>query len=45
LHTTFRSQYAGELSLAEALQPDKIAQYGSRSTGGKFLLNPQKGLG
>jgi NADPH2:quinone reductase len=45
LHTTFRSHYAGELSLAEALQLDKIALYGSRSTGGKFLLNPQMGLG
>jgi len=27
------------------LHLDKIAQYGPRSTGGKFLLNPQKGLG
>ena len=44
LRTTFRSHYAGELSLAEMLQPEKIALYGARHTGAKFLLNPQKGL-
>jgi NADPH2:quinone reductase len=44
LKTTFRSHYAGELSLAEALQLQHIAQYGPRSTGGKFLINPNKGL-
>ena len=42
LKTTFRSHYAEEISLIEALQLAKIAQYGPRSTGGKFLLNPQK---
>ncbi|EHR72100.1 Zn-dependent oxidoreductase, NADPH:quinone reductase [Burkholderiales bacterium JOSHI_001] len=45
LKTTFKSHYAREISFAEALRLDMIAQYGSRSTGGKFLLNPQKGLG
>jgi NADPH2:quinone reductase len=45
LHTTFKSHYAGELSLAEALALDKIALYGPRNTGGKYLINPQKGLG
>jgi NADPH2:quinone reductase len=45
LKTTFRSHYAEEISLIDALRLDKIAQYGPRSTGGKFLLNPQKGLG
>ena len=44
LRTTFRSHYAGELSLAEMLQPEKIALYGARHTGAKFLLNPQKGV-
>jgi NADPH2:quinone reductase len=44
LKTTFRSHYAQEISLAEALRLDKIAQYGSRRTGGKFLLNPHKAL-
>ena len=42
LKTTFRSHYAEEISLTEALQLDKIAQYGLRATGSKFLLNPQK---
>lgn len=45
LKTTFQSHYAGELSLAQALQLDKIALYGPRNTGGKYLINPQKGLG
>ena len=44
LTTTFKSHYAGELSLAEALSLERIAQYGPRSTGGKFLINPAKGL-
>jgi NADPH2:quinone reductase len=45
LKTTFKSHYAEEISLAEALRLDVIAQYGSRRTGSKFLLNPRKGLG
>ena len=44
LKTTFASHYAGELSLAEALQPDWIAVYGQRATGSKYLINPNKGL-
>jgi NADPH:quinone reductase len=44
LKTTFASHYAGELSLAEALQPDWIAVYGQRTTGAKYLINPNKGL-
>ena len=44
LTTTFKSHYAGELSLREALQLDKIALYGPRNTGGKYLINPNKGL-
>ena len=43
LTTTFKSHYAGELSLREALQLDKIARYGPRNTGGKYLINPNKG--
>ncbi|KQV83103.1 zinc-binding dehydrogenase [Rhizobacter sp. Root1221] len=42
LTTTFKSHYAGEISLAEALQPDVIAAYGRRSTGEKYLINPNK---
>ena len=45
LRTTFKSHYSGELSLAEALQPELIAAYGRRATGEKFLVNPNKGLG
>jgi len=44
LKTTFASHYAGELSLAEALQPEWIAAYGQRATGTKYLINPNKGL-
>jgi NADPH2:quinone reductase len=43
LKTTFASHYAGELSLAEALQPEWIAAYGQRATGAKYLINPDKG--
>ena len=42
--TTFASHYAQELSLAEALQPDRIAFYNQRSTGAKVLINPSKGV-
>ena len=43
LKTTFASRYAREVSLAEALQPEMIAVYGQRTTGAKFLINPNKG--
>jgi NADPH:quinone reductase len=42
LKTTFASRYAGELSLREALQLPRIAEYAKFSTGEKYLLNPQK---
>jgi len=42
LKTTFRSEYAREISLAEALQPRMIAAYGRRATGEKFLINPNR---
>ncbi|NWG53206.1 MAG: NADH oxidase [Hydrogenophilaceae bacterium] len=44
LETTFAIQYAGEISLAEALTPDVIAAYTRRATGAKYLINPSKGL-
>ena len=44
LKTTFASHYARSVSLAEALQPDAIADYGRRATGEKYLITPQKGL-
>lgn len=42
LKTTFASHYAGELSMAEALQPEWIAVYGQRATGAKYLINPHR---
>ncbi len=44
LKTTFTSHYAGELSLAEALDPKIVATYGKRATGAKYLINPGKVL-
>ena len=44
LKTTFASHYARTVSLAEALQVDAISIYGKRSTGAKYLINPNKGL-
>jgi NADPH:quinone reductase len=44
LKTTFASHYSKEISLAEALQLDTIAGYSKRSTGQKYLINPNKGL-
>ena len=40
LATTFASSYAGQLSLAGALQPAAIAQYGRMSTGSKYVIVP-----
>jgi NADPH:quinone reductase len=44
LRTTFASRYSKEVSLAQALSPDTISAYGKRATGGKYLINPNKGL-
>ena len=44
LKTTFRSHYADEISLVEALDLGQIDLYAKRTTGGKFLLNPHKGM-
>ncbi len=45
LKTTFASHYAKEISLTEALQLSEIAVYGQRSTGTKYLINPNKAAG
>jgi NADPH2:quinone reductase len=42
LDSTFASHYSKEVSLAEALQPQEIAVYGQRSTGAKYLVNPNR---
>jgi NADPH2:quinone reductase len=44
LKSTFASHYSQEISLAEALQLNTIAAYAKRSTGQKYLINPNKGL-
>jgi NADPH:quinone reductase-like Zn-dependent oxidoreductase len=44
LKTTFASHYTAEISLAEALRLDVIAQYDKRATGEKYLINPNKGI-
>jgi NADPH:quinone reductase-like Zn-dependent oxidoreductase len=44
LKTTFASHYTAEISLAEALRPDVIAAYNKKSTGEKYLINPNKGV-
>ena len=43
LKTTFASHYSAEISLTEALQPDVIAAYNKKTTGEKYLINPNKG--
>ncbi|CAN5315163.1 zinc-binding dehydrogenase [soil metagenome] len=42
LKTTFASHYSKEISLAEALSAEAIAEYNKRATGTKFLINPAK---
>jgi NADPH2:quinone reductase len=44
LKTTFASHYTAEISLLEALQPQMIAAYNKKTTGEKYLINPNKGL-
>jgi NADPH:quinone reductase-like Zn-dependent oxidoreductase len=43
LKTTFASHYTRVVSLQEALQLSNVAVYNKRSTGEKFLINPNKG--
>src|SRR5512137_1227712 len=44
LKTTFASHYTKEISLADALRLEEIAVYSKRSTGAKYLINPNKGI-
>lgn len=41
IKTTFASSYSAEVSLAGALDPVAIAEYGRQSTGSKYLVRPQ----
>ena len=40
LTATFASQYAGELSLVDALQPEAVHAYARMATGEKYLIRP-----
>ncbi|MDE0879413.1 MAG: zinc-binding dehydrogenase [Sphingomonas bacterium] len=42
LTTTFASNYTATISLAEALQPDRIIAYARRATGEKYLIDPAR---
>jgi NADPH2:quinone reductase len=44
IKTTFASRYTKVVSLAETLQLQEIAVYGRRTTGEKYLVNPNKGI-
>jgi NADPH:quinone reductase-like Zn-dependent oxidoreductase len=44
LKTTFASHYTAEIGLAEALDPKVVAAYNRKTTGEKYLINPNKGL-
>ncbi|THD58079.1 zinc-binding dehydrogenase [Phenylobacterium sp.] len=44
LTTTFASHYTAEIGLAEALDPKVAAAYNRKTTGEKYLINPNKGL-
>jgi NADPH:quinone reductase-like Zn-dependent oxidoreductase len=42
IKTTFASHYTKTISLAQALSADAIAAYNKKSTGEKYLINPNK---
>jgi NADPH:quinone reductase len=44
LKTTFASHYTRTISLMDALKPEVIEAYNRKSTGEKFLINPNLGL-
>src|SRR5438128_10458845 len=44
IKTTFASTYTKEVSLAEALRIEEIDVYSKQATGGKYLINQNKGL-
>ena len=45
LTTTFASSYTAEVSLAGALAPEAIAEYGRQATGSKYLITPNPAAG
>ena len=42
LKTTFASNYTDTIGLAEALDPEVVAQYQRKATGQKFLIDPSR---
>ncbi len=44
IRTTFASRYTKTIALAEMLGRDAVAAYNRKSTGEKYLVNPNKGL-
>lgn len=40
IRTTFASQFAGEISLQQALNPANVRDYAGMATGRKYLINP-----
>ncbi|TDI61425.1 MAG: NADH oxidase [Alphaproteobacteria bacterium] len=44
VHTTFKSTYTKEISLAEVMMADNVKAFGKMATGEKFLINPNKDL-
>lgn len=42
--TTFACDFAGELSMAELLDPENLKTIAARSTGDKYLINPSRDL-
>lgn len=42
IKTTFATEYSNEVSLAEAITPEVIADYTRLATGKKYLINPWK---
>lgn len=42
LKTTFASHYSAEINLLDALRPEVIAAYNRKTTGEKYLINPNK---
>ena len=44
LKTTFSSHYSHTISLSQALDPEIMSKYLTRSTGGKYLIDPNRPL-
>jgi NADPH:quinone reductase-like Zn-dependent oxidoreductase len=43
INTTFAIESTVELSFEEAMTPEVIEKYNAKTTGGKYILNPNKG--